>query len=125
MMKLGCIAVLVAAVLTLTYGNGSDEKHGSTDVETTYCLMEMMADGKCGDEGTTLRLRKCRDEFFAIGSWTMATNCECKQDVPNNRTCSCCINCNNEATLLTAALPVPKPFHPINDTQGRCKNITN
>lgn len=85
------------------------------DSETKFCLREIIRDGNCKDHGPFKR--DCHDEFFqTVGSWTMAKNCECKQLQENKRSCQCCINCDHEAKLLSAALHLRQ----INDTHDRC-----
>jgi hypothetical protein len=41
----------------------------------SFCLKEIVRDGSCKDRGVYF----CYDEFNAIGSWTIAKDCECQQ----------------------------------------------
>jgi hypothetical protein len=83
--------------------------------ETKYCLQQAIRTGNCSDQDHT-----CHDEFMAIGSWTMAKNCDCQQLQENKRRCTCCINCGTkEAKILSKILHLNK----IDDTNDKCSNL--
>jgi hypothetical protein len=89
------------------------------DSKVKYCLREITTNGSCLHKTPPFR-RDCRDEFMAMGSWTMAKNCECQPLLDNKRRCSCCINClDEEAKLLGKALHLKE----IEDTHDRCSNL--
>jgi len=79
------------------------------------CLREIVRDGSCKDRGVYF----CYDEFNAIGSWTMAKDCECQQLPQNKRRCQCCVNCDYKAKLLSDTFHIRQ----INDTHDRCSNL--
>jgi len=81
-----------------------------------YCLKEITRDGNCPPNDGPV---ECSAEFiYALGSTSRAGDCECQELPENKRSCSCCVNCNIEANLLSDTLHI----HQIDGTPDRCSN---